>query len=135
MRCSRGLAVRSRLTLAVSYYLPGHVPALAATMKRSISPKSQRGGNVIAVLRRLRDTAADRATSFRESQAHPGRVGASLAESQIAYTSPACCRNTPENMVRWIENPQAVDEKTVMPNLGVTEQDAGDIAGYLYTLK
>ncbi len=44
-------------------------------------------------------------------------------------------QNTPENMMRWIENPKAVDEKTVMPNLGVTRQDAADIAGYLYTLQ
>ncbi len=44
-------------------------------------------------------------------------------------------QNTPDNMVRWIENPKAVDEKTVMPNLGVTHNDAGDIAGYLYTLQ
>jgi hypothetical protein len=28
----------------------------------------------------------------------------------------------------------AVDEKTIMPNL-VTHKDAGDIAGYLYTLQ
>ena len=44
-------------------------------------------------------------------------------------------QNTPQNMVRWIENPKAVDEKTVMPNLGVTQRDAMDIAGYLYTLR
>ena len=44
-------------------------------------------------------------------------------------------QNTPSNMMRWIENPQAVDEKTVMPNVGLTHQEARDIAGYLYTLK
>ena len=44
-------------------------------------------------------------------------------------------QNTPRNMIRWIENPPAVDEHTVMPNLGVTHQDAIDIAGYLYTLR
>ena len=44
-------------------------------------------------------------------------------------------QNTPPNMIRWIENPPAVDEHTVMPNLGVTHQDAVDIAGYLYTLR
>lgn len=43
--------------------------------------------------------------------------------------------NKPDNMMRWIENPKAVDDKTVMPNLGVTPQDAADIAGYLYTLQ
>jgi cytochrome c len=44
-------------------------------------------------------------------------------------------QNTPQNMVRWIEDPPSVDEHTVMPKLGVTHQDAIDIAGYLYTLK
>lgn len=44
-------------------------------------------------------------------------------------------QNTPPNMVRWIRNPQEVDDKTVMPNLGVTPGDAADIAGYLYTLR
>lgn len=44
-------------------------------------------------------------------------------------------RNTPQNMMRWVENPKAVDDKTVMPNLGVTQKDAADIAGYLYTLQ
>jgi cytochrome c2 len=44
-------------------------------------------------------------------------------------------QNTPRNMVRWIQNPKEVDDKTVMPNLGVTPRDAADIAGYLYTLR
>lgn len=44
-------------------------------------------------------------------------------------------QNTPENMIRWIKDPKAVDDKTVMPNVGVTQEDAMDIAGYLYTLR
>jgi cytochrome c2 len=43
--------------------------------------------------------------------------------------------NTPENLVRWIQNPPAVDPKTAMPNVGVTYNDAVDIAGYLYSRK
>ena len=43
--------------------------------------------------------------------------------------------NTPDNMIRWIQHPRDVDPLTAMPNLGVTDQDARDIAGYLYTLK
>ncbi len=43
--------------------------------------------------------------------------------------------NTPENMVRWIQNPPAVDSLTAMPNVGATERDARDIAAYLYSLK
>jgi cytochrome c len=43
--------------------------------------------------------------------------------------------NSPENVVRWIRNPKQVDGLTAMPNLNVSEADARDIAGYLYTLK
>lgn len=43
--------------------------------------------------------------------------------------------NTPQNMARWIHDPQAVDSLTVMPRLGVTLHEARDITAYLYTLQ
>ena len=43
--------------------------------------------------------------------------------------------NTPENMVRWIRDPQAVEANTAMPNLQVSEQTARDMVAYLYTLR
>jgi len=43
--------------------------------------------------------------------------------------------NSPANMIRWIQKPQDVDPKNAMPNMGVTDQDAKDIAAYLYTLR
>ena len=42
--------------------------------------------------------------------------------------------NTPDFLVRWIEVPQAIEPGTAMPNLGVPEGAARDIAAYLYTL-
>jgi cytochrome c1 len=44
-------------------------------------------------------------------------------------------KNTPGNMVRWIQDPPGVDPMTAMPRLNVSESDARDIASYLYTLK
>lgn len=44
-------------------------------------------------------------------------------------------QNTPENLVHWIRQPQAVEPGTAMPDLGVTEADARDIAAYLYSLR
>ena len=41
--------------------------------------------------------------------------------------------NTPENMERWIREPQQVSPGTAMPDLGVGEGDARDIAAFLYT--
>ena len=43
--------------------------------------------------------------------------------------------NQPENMIKWIREPQEVSPGTAMPQLGVTEQDGKDIAAYLYTLR
>ena len=43
--------------------------------------------------------------------------------------------NTPENMMRWIQNPHTFDQKTAMPDMGVTPADSRDIVAYLYTLR
>jgi cytochrome c1 len=40
--------------------------------------------------------------------------------------------NTAENLIRWITVPQAVEPGTAMPNLGVDDRSARDIAAYLY---
>jgi cytochrome c len=44
-------------------------------------------------------------------------------------------QNDPRNMIRWIREPQGISPGTVMPDMGVTEQDGRDIAAYLYTLR
>lgn len=41
--------------------------------------------------------------------------------------------NTPENLTRWIQNPQEINPGTAMPDLGVSEEEARHIAAYLYT--
>jgi len=43
--------------------------------------------------------------------------------------------NTPENLTLWIEHPRHVEPGTAMPELGVTQDEANDIAAYLYTLR
>ena len=43
--------------------------------------------------------------------------------------------NTPENMIKWIRHPHSVDDRTLMPEMGVSAQDGRDIAAYLYTLR
>jgi len=44
-------------------------------------------------------------------------------------------KNTPDNMKAWLKNPPRVDEKTAMPNVHLSDEDANDIACYLYTLR
>lgn len=40
--------------------------------------------------------------------------------------------NRPEELIRWIRNPQEMVPGSVMPNMGVTQEDAEDILAYLY---
>lgn len=64
-----------------------------------------------------------------------GHVGPPLDELGLRLYLAGRLRNTPENLVRWIRTPQSIEPGTVMPNLGVTDRDARDIAAYLFTLR
>lgn len=43
--------------------------------------------------------------------------------------------NTPQNMVRWIQAPQAFHPRTAMPDMQVGDAHARDMVAYLYTLR
>ncbi|GAP36164.1 di-heme cytochrome c (Class I) [Piscinibacter sakaiensis] len=43
--------------------------------------------------------------------------------------------NTPAGMVRWLREPQRVKPGSAMPDLGLSERDARDMAAYLQTLR
>jgi len=40
--------------------------------------------------------------------------------------------NTWDNLIKYIQHPQAIEPATVMPDLGVKEEEAREIAAYLY---
>jgi cytochrome c1 len=41
-------------------------------------------------------------------------------------------RNTADNLVRWIVDPQSLSPRTAMPVTGISEQEARDVAAFLY---
>lgn len=67
-------------------------------------------------------------------QGADGRVAPRLENfakrTLIAGTFP----NVPRYLVPWLISPPALKERTAMPDLGVGEAEARDIASYLYTL-
>jgi cytochrome c len=65
------------------------------------------------------------------AEAH-GLVGPILTGVGVRTYVAGVLRNTPDNLVRWIRNPKEVNQKTAMPVLGVSQQEATDIAAYLY---
>jgi cytochrome c len=64
-----------------------------------------------------------------------GRVGPPLTDLADRTFIAGRLRNEPVALVRWIRDPRAVDPSTAMPNLGVTDGDARDIAAFPYTLR
>lgn len=43
--------------------------------------------------------------------------------------------NSPDNLIRWVRDPHEIEPGTAMPDLDLTEQQARDVAAYLYTLR
>jgi len=64
-----------------------------------------------------------------------GGVGPSLAGIAVRTELAGHLHNDPQNMIRWLRDPQGVAPGNGMPNLGVSERDAKDMAAYLYTLQ
>ncbi len=64
-----------------------------------------------------------------------GMVGPTLEHIASRQTIASRFPNSPQTMMRWIQNPQSFDPQTSMPNMNVTPADARDITAYLFTLK
>ena len=62
-----------------------------------------------------------------------GTVGPPLDGIAIRTVIAGKLDNTPENLERWIRDPQHVTPGTAMPDLRVGQRDARDIAAFLYT--
>jgi cytochrome c2 len=43
--------------------------------------------------------------------------------------------NTHENLLLWLQSPQSIRPNSMMPDLGITDAHARDMAAYLETLK
>jgi len=62
-----------------------------------------------------------------------GMVGPPLDGVALRVIIAGHLSNTPDNMEKWIRNPQQVSPGTAMPDLHVGQDDARDITAFLYT--
>lgn len=63
-----------------------------------------------------------------------GLVGPPLSGLRDRTFVAGMLTNTPDHLTHWIKAPKAVNPRTAMPQLGVSDRDALDIAAYLYSL-
>jgi len=61
------------------------------------------------------------------------RVGPSLEDIRDGGYVGGVLPNSADNLVKWIMDPTEVSPRTAMPDLGVTEAEARDMAAYLYS--
>ncbi|MFC8923066.1 c-type cytochrome [Cellulosimicrobium sp. NPDC057127] len=59
-------------------------------------------------------------------------VGPDLAGMDERLAIAGHLPNRPEELIRWIRDPQEIAPGTLMPDMGVDAQDARDMAAYLY---
>ena len=64
-----------------------------------------------------------------------GKVGPPLDKMAHQVYIAGVLPNTFENLVYWIREPHKVDPLTAMPDLGVTDEQARDMAAFLYRKK
>jgi cytochrome c2 len=61
-----------------------------------------------------------------------GQAGASLAGLSKHVYIAGVLENRSDNLVAWIVSPQRFSPQTAMPATGISEQEARDLAAYLY---
>jgi cytochrome c1 len=63
-----------------------------------------------------------------------GMVGPSLEHWADRRIIAGQLPNEPAGLIAWLMVPQSIEPRTAMPNMGVTDGQARDMAAYLYTL-
>ncbi|WP_017997406.1 c-type cytochrome [Rhizobium leguminosarum] len=61
-----------------------------------------------------------------------GKVGGPLVDIRQRVYLAGVANNDAEALVHWIVAPSAFDAKTAMPDTGISEAEARDLAAYLY---
>ena len=65
-----------------------------------------------------------------------GMLGPNLANiGARRWIAAGTLQNTDENLAHWIRTPQAIKHGVLMPNLGLSEDEARSIAAYLRTIR
>jgi cytochrome c len=71
--------------------------------------------------------------ALKDVRTATGMVGPPLDGVALRVIIGGHLANNPDNMERWIRQPQQVSPGTAMPDLHVGEGDARDITAFLYT--
>jgi cytochrome c2 len=113
---------------------PAPPPAAAATPP-ALTPAPNTPGNPQSGQLLFTQKGCTTCHQLAAVPAKPALVGPPLTNMALRPTiAGEQIQNTPENMAKWIVNPPAMKPGTAMPALGLTEQEAQDLAAFLYAV-
>lgn len=119
----------TRRTLAVLLY----AALLAACSKTPPTTEPITGGDPRhgrELLARYGCASCHRIKGIAHADSH---VGPPLDEVRARGYIAGVMPHTADNLIEWIRHPRQVVPNTAMPELGVTEAEARDMAAYLYS--
>jgi cytochrome c2 len=111
------------LTLAIA-------PALAScdAQSKNMGADAKKGAQLIA------QTGCGACHTIPRIAKAAGRIGPPLDHMHERTYIAGILRNTPENMITWLQHPQRVVPGNAMPEMGLSDPDARAITAYLDTL-
>jgi cytochrome c2 len=132
--------MRRKLIVPYRHLLPGGLAALLVVLSACDRATEREaaaltGGDPVRGQAALRQYGCSSCHVIPGVPGAQGLVGPPLGGVASRVYLAGALPNTPENMIRWIQTPQEVDPHTAMPDLGVPEPGARDMASYLYSLR
>lgn len=100
-----------------------------------INAEAQTGGSVDRGEQAVRRYGCDGCHALSRTKAASGLVGPPLTDFAARAEIAGKFANSPDNLVQWLRHPQQMVPGSGMPEQGMTETDARDLAAYLYTLR
>jgi cytochrome c2 len=73
--------------------------------------------------------------AIRATAGADGRVGPPLDKVAVRAFLAGGQPNDPQRMMAWVQHPQLVEPGVGMPEMGLSDGEARDVAAYLYTLR
>jgi cytochrome c2 len=109
--------------------------AAAIERRTAVEAEALTGGHVEAGRAAVKTYGCDVCHTIPGVADARGLVGPPLTQIANRIYIAGVLTNTPDNLIEWIQNPPGVDPRTAMPNLGVDDAAARNIAAYLYILR
>ena len=129
----RGARARKAIGLLLPLLLAA--PSACGVMPHERDVRQLTGGDPYSGRDRITQYGCDTCHTIPGVPTADATVGPPLTNVARRMYLAGHIENTPENMMRWIQHPRTFDEKTAMPEMGVSERDSRDITAYLYTLR